>query len=138
MNFEEKTVERIKKLEREVERLRVKESPGVWQDWTATKSAQWTETGTVTWTTRYTKIGKIVTVSVWCSAVGGSIALSSLGYITLPFAVSTTGSGTGVVVTGMGVQLGVAMAYQNSSNLYFSTFSAMSNEFFLTLTYEAA
>ena len=36
MNFEEKLIERIKKLEREVERLRVKESPGGWQDWTPT------------------------------------------------------------------------------------------------------
>jgi len=65
MNFDEKTVERIKKLEREVERLRVKESPGAWLDWTPTIT--W-EGGTTDPTTvsigyaRYTKIGKLVTI----------------------------------------------------------------------------
>ena len=63
MNFDEKVVDRIKKLEREVERLRVKESPGAWQSWTPT--IFWTggnaSPGTTTITSaRYCKVGKLV------------------------------------------------------------------------------
>ena len=67
MNFDEKTVERIKKLEREVERLRVKESPGAWQSWTPTEA--WSG-GTTDFTTAgvviasYCKVGKLLFVNI--------------------------------------------------------------------------
>jgi len=62
-NFDEKTVDRIKKLEREVERLRVKESPGAWTSWTPTVTFDGGTTDPSSTTkqyARYTTIGKIV------------------------------------------------------------------------------
>ena len=62
-NFDEKTVERIKKLEREVERLRVKEKGGYWADWTPTVTFAGGTTNPSSTTlqyARYTTIGKIV------------------------------------------------------------------------------
>lgn len=67
MNFDEKVVDRIKRLEREVERLRVKESPGAWKDWTPTDA--WTG-GTTDFTTAgvvaasYCNVGKILLVNI--------------------------------------------------------------------------
>jgi len=66
-NFDEKVVDRIKKLEREVERLRVKESPGAWLAWTPTVA--WTG-GTTDFTTAevsaasYCKVGKLLLVNI--------------------------------------------------------------------------
>ena len=62
-NFDEKTIERIKRLEKEVERLRVKESPGAWLDWTPTVTFAGGTTDPSTTTlqyARYMQIGKIV------------------------------------------------------------------------------
>ena len=64
-NFDEKTVERIKKLEREVERLRVKESPGAWQNWTPTQTG-WT--ALPTGTHRFCRNGQTVTCITYMSA----------------------------------------------------------------------
>ena len=80
-NFEEKTVDRIKKLEREVERLRVKESPGAWVDWTPTVRG-W-EAG-YTCIARYCKVGKLCFVYLYIS--GTSNATKSEA--TLPLSVS--------------------------------------------------
>ncbi len=66
MNFDEKTVDRIKRLEKEVERLRVKESPGAWLDWTPTITFAGGSTDPSSITklhARYTTIGKIVIAS---------------------------------------------------------------------------
>ena len=77
-NFDEKTVDRIKKLEREVERLKVKESPGVWTAWTPTVTG-W-EAG-YTCIARYCKVGKMVSVKIRIAGTSDSTSV----YITLPF-----------------------------------------------------
>ena len=60
-NFDETMLKRLTKLEREVERLRVKESPGAWQDWTPTIGyAGGGGTPTISAYGRYTIVGKIV------------------------------------------------------------------------------
>jgi|LSQX01.1.fsa_nt_gb hypothetical protein len=72
-NFDEKAVDRIKKLEREVERLRVKESPGAWQSWTPTVT--WVgiaPTTTTVASARYCKVGKLITFNVHLNITRGS------------------------------------------------------------------
>ena len=70
MNFDEKVVDRIKKLEREVERLRVKESPGAWLAYTPTFTAG---TGTFADTTgstgKYCTIGKVMHIAIYFNVV---------------------------------------------------------------------
>lgn len=78
MNFDEKVVDRIKRLEREVERLQVKESPGTWQDWTPTVTG-WEAGYTVT--ARYCKVGKMVSVKIRITGTSNSVYV----YVTLPF-----------------------------------------------------
>ena len=88
-NFEEKTVERIKKLEREVERLRVKESPGAWQSWTPTYGAGtgMTFTSVSTISAKYSKIGKVCLFEL---SATGTIGGTPTWYVTaeLPFNVT--------------------------------------------------
>lgn len=63
MNFDEKVVDRIKRLEREVERLQVKESPGAWVNWTPTVTFEGGTTdpsSIAKVSARYTQIGKTV------------------------------------------------------------------------------
>ena len=60
-NFDEKLIERLKRLEREVERLQVKEQPvGAWQSYTVSWTADTTNPsiGNGTLVGRYTQIGK--------------------------------------------------------------------------------
>jgi len=60
-NFDEKLIERLKRLEREVERLQVKEQPvGAWQSYTVSWTADTTNPsiGNGTLAGRYTQIGK--------------------------------------------------------------------------------
>lgn len=82
-NFDEKTVERIKKLEREVERLRVKESPGVWQSWTPTQTG-WTALPTGTY--RYCRLGKMCFFAIDITA---GTSNSTAARLTLPFTVKS-------------------------------------------------
>ena len=98
-NFDEKAVDRIKKLEREVERLRVKEKGGIWTSYTPTWTA-FTGTpnlGNGTITGKYAKVGKVVTVNGTLT-FGSTTSASgtSVWYISLPFAAA--GSGMGVWV----------------------------------------
>ena len=60
MNFEEKIIERLKRLEKEVERLRVKESPGAWLDWTPYVEASVGSLTSYTSSGRYCRIGKVI------------------------------------------------------------------------------
>jgi len=98
-NFDEKTVERIKKLEREVERLRVKEKGGIWTSytpaWTAYTGTPSLGNGTITG--KYAKVGKVVTVNVTLT-FGSTTSASgtSVWYISLPF--TAAGDGMGVWV----------------------------------------
>ena len=70
-NFEEKAVDRIKKLEREVERLRVKESPGGWKDYTPTFGGFSVDPSGVC---RYCIIGKLCHVVIYLTTSGTSNA----------------------------------------------------------------
>ena len=81
MNFDEKTVERIKKLEREVERLRVKESPGAWQDWTPSSQLGWTALPTGLY--RYCQVGKLVHCII---AISAGTSNNTKAEIALPIA----------------------------------------------------
>lgn len=85
-NFDEKVVDRIKRLEREVERLRVKESPGTWLDWTPTYGAGtgMTFTSVSTISARYSKIGKVCLFNL---SATGTIGGTPTWYVTatLPF-----------------------------------------------------
>lgn len=81
MNFDEKVVDRIKKLEREVERLRVKESPGAWQSWTPTVTG-WA--AGYTCKARYCKVGKLCFVYLYISGTSDAVNARA----TLPLTVS--------------------------------------------------
>ena len=66
-NFDEKLIERLKRLEREVERLQVKEQPvGAWQSYTVSWTADTTNPsiGNGTLVGRYVQIGKTVICSI--------------------------------------------------------------------------
>jgi hypothetical protein len=122
MNFEEKLIERLKRIEREVERLRVWERPaGVWSDWTPTVTG-WAAGYTVN-TARYKLIGKTCFFTVDISGTSNSSANIT---ITMPF---TSYSGAGDPVWGgtnaYQVDNGVASATpgrwsigENSGTLY--------------------
>lgn len=79
MNFDEKVVDRIKRLEREVERLRVKESPGAWLDWTPTVTG-WA--AGYTCNARYCKVGKMCFVYLYIT--GTSNATTARATLPLP------------------------------------------------------
>ena len=107
MNFDEKVVDRIKKLEREVERLRVKESPGAWlaytPAWTANVGTPSLGNGTITG--KYAKIGKVVTAIVTLTfGSTTSVSGTSTWYISLPF----------IAISGMGVWV----AYDSGVKFY--------------------
>ena len=78
-DFDEKVVDRIKRLEREVERLRVKESPGAWLAWTPTVTG-WAAAGYIC-IARYCKVGKMVSVKIRITGTSDSASV----YVTLPF-----------------------------------------------------
>lgn len=78
-NFDEKVVDRIKKLEREVERLRVKESPGAWVGWTPESTEGWTSPMT-TAKGYYTIVGNMCYFSLFMNGTSNSANT----YITLP------------------------------------------------------
>ena len=92
MNFDEKVVDLIKKLEREVERLRVKESPGAWQNWTPTLIATTTNPtiGSGTLTGRYVVVGKLVVASVYLLFASDSNAGSGTWRISYPVSPTNT------------------------------------------------
>lgn len=93
MNFDETVVDRIKRLEREVERLRVKESPGLWRNYTPTLSVSGGTAPTYTglFVTRYCRVGKLVTVyGNWYNASGGIAGAGGNPLLTsLPIAAAT-------------------------------------------------
>lgn len=115
----EKILERLKRLEREVERLRVKESPGAWLDWTPAQ-AGWAALPLGVY--RYCRVGKLVIVSV--AMVSGQ-STNTYASLTLPIKSKNTGVhtyGTSLIVMDSGMQLatpgGWAVLY-DSTLLYF-------------------
>lgn len=139
-NFDEKAVDRIKKLEREVERLRVKESPGAWLDWTPTVT--WI-TGTAPTTTtitsaRYCKVGKLVAFNVFLTITRGSgTALSAS--ITPPVAISSVGTAIGRT-TLHGSLESVVCPISSTVTIQAQLGTSMSSDGYLIITgtYEAA
>jgi len=142
MNFEEKAVDRIKKLEREVERLRVKESPGAWAAWTPTYSqAVLVTAGGGTAYFRYSVIGKTVFIDIriW------NCTLSSAGTyigISLPVAPRTASSSTALidvnaVVSRASVSNGVLGVYRTYGYGGWNG-SETSIDISVRMTYEAA
>ena len=94
MNFEEKIIERLKRLEKEVERLRVKESPGAWLDWTPYVEASVGSLTSYTSSGRYCKIGKVVFCNFYIIITDngtGSVAITT----NLPVALSGNAIGVG-------------------------------------------
>jgi hypothetical protein len=71
-NFDEKIIERLKRLEREVDRLRVKERPagGTWQDWKPTVTG-WA--AGYDYIARYCKVGKMCFVYLHISGTSNSV-----------------------------------------------------------------
>ena len=138
-NFDEKVVDRIKKLEREVERLRVKESPGAWMDWTPNVYAA---TGTLTSYTssgRYCKIGKVVICNLYITITDNGTGSGAI-MINLPIAMSGASLGTGRenVITGDQLQLlasGTTIVIFNYENAYPAATGAV---LIGSVTYEAA
>ncbi len=143
MNFEEKAVDRIKKLEREVERLRVKESPGAWQAYTPTLSWSGGTTDPTSSTfdyAKYTQIGKIVTVQIKLSVVRGSgdRVLATIG---LPKNSSVHGlAGTGVedLTTAYRLPFNVSSYAYNSVVAYLPSAMSRDGSIRITFTYPIA
>lgn len=86
MNFDEKVVDRIKKLEREVERLRVKESPIVtpsWRDFYNTPSIFWSSTPPTVSTRagRFTVVGNTFFFRIFVQITDIGSGNSTYGYI---------------------------------------------------------
>lgn len=119
-NFDEKVVDRIKRLEREVERLRVKESPGAWVAytpiWTAYTGTPSLGNGTITG--KYTKVGKMVTAVVTLTfGSTTSVSGTSVWYISLPF-IAVTGMGVWVAFeSGVKYYTGTVKVYTGSATI---------------------
>ena len=87
-NFDEKTIERIKRLEREVERLRVWERPyTAWTIWTEKPSGWSNETRIA----RYALIGKTCVFTAYISGASSGSGAA----IALPFTAANIGTGFG-------------------------------------------
>ena len=141
MNFDEKVVDRIKKLEREVERLRVKESPGIWQDWTPTVTWIGTAPTTTTVTSaRYCKVGKLVMFNVHLTIVKGS-GTSTRAEISPPVTIADMASvASGRTTLHGGVIEGIVCPVSNSVAIRANLGTAMSSDGYVIITgfYEAA
>jgi len=139
-NFDEKTVERIKKLEREVERLRVKESPGAWLDWTPTVTWSGTAPTTTTITqARYCRVGKLVAFNVYLIITRGSGTSNSLT-ITPPVAIGSVGVAIGRTTLHGSLEPIVCYISSSSNNISPQLITAMSSDGYIIITglYEAA
>ena len=138
MNFDEKVVDRIKKLEREVERLRVKESPGAWLDWTPTVTWSGAAPTTTTITAaRYCKVGKLVAFNVYLTITRGS-GTSITASITPPVAIGSIGVASGRT-TLHGSLESVVCPISSSVDIQAQLITSMSSDGYLIITglYEA-
>lgn len=94
-DFDEKLIERLKRLEREVERLQVKEQPvGAWQSYTVSWTAATTNPsiGNGTLSGRYVQIGKTVMGSI-CLKCGSTTTYGSGAWLFgLPKTVANSGT----------------------------------------------
>lgn len=141
MNFEEKAVDRIKKLEREVERLRVKESPGAWVAWTPTYSQAVLVTIGGTAYFRYSVIGKTVFIDIRAWNCTLSSAGTYIG-ISLPVAPRTASSSFALIdvngVVSRALVISGVLSVYRTQGLSGWTGSETSIDFSVRMTYEAA
>ena len=139
MNFDEKLVDRIKKLEREVERLRVKESPGAWLDWTPYVEASVGSLTSYTSSGRYCRIGKVVTCYLYITITDngtGSVAIST--NLPVPMVYGAIGTGRENAITGDQLQLLASGTTINIFN-YENAYPAVTGAVLIgSVTYEAA
>jgi hypothetical protein len=138
-DFDEKVIERIKRLEREVERLRVKESPGVWTAWTPTVTwAGLAPTTTTVTSARYCKVGKLVAFNVYLTITRGS-GTSNAVSISPPVAISSVGAAIGRT-TLHGSLESVVCPVSSSVSIQAQLITVMSSDGYLIITglYEAA
>lgn len=88
-NFDETMLKRLTSLEREVERLKVKESPGAWLTYTPTLTVDGGTAPTyATFINRYCQVGKLVVVTgQWYNTTGGTAGAGDAEIlVTLPVA----------------------------------------------------
>ena len=159
-DFDGKVIERLKRLEREVERLQVKEQPvGAWQSYTVSWTAATTNPsiGNGTLAGRYVQIGKTVICSIalvmgstttygsgnWSLSLPKTVASVSVRYIgqfTI-YDASPGGNYAGSAIVGSG-QSAIALFIrdQGASGLNSTTPHtwASADELYLTITYEMA
>ena len=154
MNFDEKAVDRIKKLERGVERLRVKESPGAWLDWTPTLTVDGGTAPTYSeFVNRYCMVGKMVTVYLlWQNSTGGTAGAGTNDLkFTLPLTAADSYyfTGSGLIYQVGGLNTGVLIYMNSTTQAVFSQITVWShivgndqsnaNRYLsATFTYEAA
>ena len=159
-NFDEKLIERLKRLEREVERLQVKEQPvGAWQSYTVSWTAATTNPsiGNGTLAGRYVQIGKTVICSIalvmgstttygsgnWSLSLPKTVASVSVRYIgqfTI-YNASPGGNYAGSAVVGSNQSaITLFVRDQGGSGLNSTTPHtwASGDELFLTVVYETA
>lgn len=155
-SFEEAVISRLQLVEREVERLRVKESPGVWIDWTPTVGIVGSGTAPTfsdTFINRYCKIGHLVFVyGSWWNKVGDMMG-SGTGYVTatlpVPIATSaiwiTPGQGGGTfhtigytVISVYTRETTFSFTLLDWTNLEAGEFASVGTGIDFTFTYEAA
>ena len=151
-NFDETMLKRLTSLEREVERLKVKESPGAWQSWTPILTVSGGTAPTYsTFINRYCMVGKLVTVyGRWSNGSGGTAGAGTNSIdITLPITTYheyvLTGSGAlangSTLLGGLGIFLGETTFSLTKSDLSFVQGVDQNNtvrELAFTFSYEAA
>ena len=159
-DFDEKLIERLKRLEREVERLQVKEQPvGAWQSYTVSWTAATTNPsiGNGTLTGRYVQIGKTVICSIsltmgstttygsgiWRFSLPKSVASSSVRYIGQwrAYDTSTDASYSGVTSLSSGDSDIIIFSRDHGSSTLSDVIPftwASGDELFMTIVYETA
>jgi len=85
-DFDEKMMQKLKRLEREVERLRVHESPGAWTNWTPYVEAAVGSLTSYTSDGSYCRIGKVIICN-------------------FSITITDNGTGNGAIVTNLPVAL---------------------------------
>ena len=125
-NFDEQMLTRLKLLEREVERLKVKESPGVWLDYTPTVT---TTAGTLTTYTasgNWTLIGKVLIIKFVVSLTDIGTGTGSL-IVSTPQPVAGVSIGVGRESAVTGKMLSLTAATSSISMLDYSNTSILGN-----------
>ena len=117
-DFDEKMIQKLKRLEREVERLQRWESPGIWKAWTPTIA--WgggtTDPTTVSVASaRYCQIGKLVTVNLTIQIV--TLGSGDRTYFTATAPVNVYKSSPAAIYRD-GIKTGNGRAFSSDDKIY--------------------